>query len=234
MPDKTAATLPRAKATLPPRGPVGPSSMVTETSGVNLSSPPVASSKVSPPVAPKRSMALPAGLAVLAIGLVGGLGVAVWNRSNPVTPTATAPVPTPPTPTAEPVPVKAPIDDVGKAVAPAEVASPFEEAPPPRPTRPPPVAPAEVASPFEEAPPPPRPTRVPPVAPRLAGSLSLNTEPWSRVFLGKKSLGDTPLISVPLPAGQHRLRLVNEEEHIDTVIDVTIKANETTVKKIVF
>ncbi|MBL8913298.1 MAG: protein kinase [Archangium sp.] len=96
---------------------------------------------------------------------------------------------------------------------------------------------------VEQTPPPPArpepvvqtpPTGSPqPRAPK-AGSLSLNTEPWTRVFLGKKALGDTPLIGVAIPSGTHRLRLVNEAEHIDTVIEVKIQPNETTVKKIAF
>jgi serine/threonine-protein kinase len=54
------------------------------------------------------------------------------------------------------------------------------------------------------------------------------------VLLGKRVLGETPLVELPLPVGHHRLRLINETEHVDTVIEVTIKASQTTVKKVAF
>ena len=197
MPNKTAATLPRASSPLPLRGPVGPSSMITETSPITA----------APVAAPSRSLAGPLGLAAVAILIVGG-GIALWARPAPVAPT---PAPSSPAPTAAPTP---------RAEVPAAVVA---------------EVPAVDAGIAAELTPPPRPSRPPPATPRVSpGALSLNTEPWTRVFLGRKALGDTPLISVPLPGGNHRLRLVNEAEHIDTVIDVTIKANETTVKKFVF
>jgi hypothetical protein len=64
------------------------------------------------------------------------------------------------------------------------------------------------------------------------GKLTLKTTPWTTVYLGKKKLGDTPLISVPLPPGKHTLRLVNPETNAETSIEVEIKSNETTVKKL--
>jgi serine/threonine protein kinase len=42
------------------------------------------------------------------------------------------------------------------------------------------------------------------------GQLSLNTRPWSKVYLGGRLLGTTP-ISVELPSGQQRLRLVDRD-----------------------
>lgn len=47
------------------------------------------------------------------------------------------------------------------------------------------------------------------------GTLTLDTIPWTRVFLGKKFLGNTPLVGVPIPAGRQILRLVNKDEGID-------------------
>ncbi len=64
------------------------------------------------------------------------------------------------------------------------------------------------------------------------GRLTLDTTPWTRVFLGKVALGDTPLIDVPLPAGTQRLRLVNEEDHVDSVVEIHIEAGKPTVKKL--
>jgi serine/threonine-protein kinase len=64
------------------------------------------------------------------------------------------------------------------------------------------------------------------------GKLSLETEPWTKVYLGKRLLGETPLLEVPLPAGPHRLRLQNAEEGIDAVIEVDIVADGVTVKRL--
>ncbi|HZI07573.1 MAG TPA: PEGA domain-containing protein, partial [Archangium sp.] len=40
------------------------------------------------------------------------------------------------------------------------------------------------------------------------GSLTLVTEPYAKVYLGSRSLGETPLFRVPLAPGKHTLRLV--------------------------
>ena len=66
------------------------------------------------------------------------------------------------------------------------------------------------------------------------GKLTLKTTPWTMVYLGKKKLGDTPLLNVPLPAGKLTLRLVNPENNSENSIEVEIKSNETTVKKLKF
>ncbi|HYH98705.1 serine/threonine-protein kinase [Hyalangium sp.] len=78
---------------------------------------------------------------------------------------------------------------------------------------------------------PPEPTTRPPKRPAL-GKLTLDTTPWTRVFLRKQRLGDTPLIDHALPAGRHQLRLINEEKNISTVIEVEIRAGQTTTKKL--
>ncbi len=51
------------------------------------------------------------------------------------------------------------------------------------------------------------------------GELSLNTQPWSRVYLGSRLLGTTPLGRVSVPSGTVRLRLVDRDgaEHRRTV-----------------
>jgi serine/threonine-protein kinase len=79
-------------------------------------------------------------------------------------------------------------------------------------------------------------TKARPVARRaeLQGKLTLKTTPWTTVYLGKKKLGDTPLINQVLPAGRHTLRLVSPETNTENSIEVEIKANETTVKKLKF
>lgn len=64
------------------------------------------------------------------------------------------------------------------------------------------------------------------------GLLSLETEPWTRVYLGKKLLGETPLVEKKLPVGKHTLRLVNEEESVEQSIEVVIKADQVTTKSL--
>ncbi len=51
------------------------------------------------------------------------------------------------------------------------------------------------------------------------GELSLNTQPWSRVYLGGRLLGTTPLGRVSVPSGTQRLRLIDRDgnEHRRTV-----------------
>ncbi len=52
----------------------------------------------------------------------------------------------------------------------------------------------------------------PAVAPaQQTGRLSINTRPWSKVYLGKRLLGTTPLADVPVPRGTLNLRLVDRD-----------------------
>jgi eukaryotic-like serine/threonine-protein kinase len=69
------------------------------------------------------------------------------------------------------------------------------------------------------------PIKTPKVTPK--GRLSLNTVPWSEVYLGTKKLGDTPLVNIQLPAGTHTLRLFNPDKKIEKKVSVEIKAGET-------
>lgn len=107
---------------------------------------------------------------------------------------------------------------------------------PSKPAEPPSPAPAfaEVPAPSQPAAPDAGKELVRPVARSAAGRLTLQTEPWSRVFLGKRSLGETPLVEITMPVGTHRLRLINEEDHIDTSIEVEIREGALTVQKLSF
>lgn len=67
-----------------------------------------------------------------------------------------------------------------------------------------------------------------------AGRLTLDTVPWTRVFLGQELLGETPLVEVPLPAGRHLLRLVNEEQGIQRSVEVSVEPDKVTAKKFRF
>jgi eukaryotic-like serine/threonine-protein kinase len=67
---------------------------------------------------------------------------------------------------------------------------------------------------------------------RASGRLTLDTTPWTHVYLRGRKLGDTPLIDQALPAGRHQLKLVNESKNISTVVEVEIRAGQSTVKKL--
>jgi serine/threonine-protein kinase len=45
---------------------------------------------------------------------------------------------------------------------------------------------------------------------RGSGLLSVDTNPWSRVFVGGRSLGETPVLTTRLPAGRHTLTFLVE------------------------
>ena len=71
---------------------------------------------------------------------------------------------------------------------------------------------------------PPRPPRPRDPAPATTvaaapGNLAINTRPWSRVFVGSRLLGTTPIGRVEVPSGNVRLRFVDRDgvEHTRTV-----------------
>ena len=64
------------------------------------------------------------------------------------------------------------------------------------------------------------------------GRLSLATTPWTQVYFHGRSLGETPLSNASLPVGHQKLTLVNPDRGIKTTIDVEIKANQQTVKRL--
>ncbi len=68
---------------------------------------------------------------------------------------------------------------------------------------------------------------------RATGKLNLRTTPWTTVYLGKRKLGDTPLVGVSLPAGNHLLRVVNPEAGVQSSIEVAIQPNKTTSENLV-
>lgn len=60
--------------------------------------------------------------------------------------------------------------------------------------------------------------------PIAMGQISLNTRPWSRVYLGARLLGTTPFGNVEVPAGTHTLRFVDRDGH-EHIRQVTVEAN---------
>jgi len=64
------------------------------------------------------------------------------------------------------------------------------------------------------------------------GFLTFDTNPWSQVSLAGRPLGQTPLVSVKLPAGSQLLLLRNPELGLETSYAVQIDAGKTTVRRI--
>jgi hypothetical protein len=63
------------------------------------------------------------------------------------------------------------------------------------------------------------------------GFLTLVTEPYAKVFLGSRELGDTPLFKVKLPSGKQVLKLVDGNGKA-LKLPVEIKPGETTAVRI--
>lgn len=145
----------------------------------------------------------------LALVLVGGL---VWSTSS------SEPPPVAPVAALAPVPATPPVVDAGAVVALVE--PPLSE---------PELADADDLAPLD------KPAKSAKAKKAMKpGFLTLQTTPWTLVFLGKKNLGETPLSAVALPVGVHRLRLVNEERKLSTTIEVEIKPGQTTTKRLSF
>ncbi|MBJ73616.1 MAG: hypothetical protein CMN31_20215 [Sandaracinus sp.] len=60
-------------------------------------------------------------------------------------------------------------------------------------------------------------------APSAPGSVSINTRPWSKVYVGSRLLGTTPIGRAEVPAGNVRLRIVDRDgnEHARSVSVMT-------------
>jgi serine/threonine protein kinase len=143
-----------------------------------------------PPAGPKNRLRL--GAAVLAIGLVGlGVGIARLQIAGTRSPQTTAQVAAPiaaPVATPPPAPVKTP---TATAPTPAVVAQP-EPAP----------SSSELPRPSLKA------THARRVS-RGFATLNLQTTPWAIVQVDGKSIGQTPIQNVRIPAGKHDVAFVN-------------------------
>jgi len=162
---------------------------------------------------PSTSPAATTGTTAATTPLVPSATVAVAESAAPSS------APTPPTPTAT-----AAHTSTAAATAVARWTAPAPKAPPPR------------KAPVSAAASPPAATEVKPPEDhaRGVGYLTLDTYPWTRVTVGGKSLGDTPLIRVPLPAGTHTLVLENGAEKIHQTTVVTIKPGENVSRRLAF
>ncbi|MBW1808699.1 MAG: protein kinase [Deltaproteobacteria bacterium] len=62
--------------------------------------------------------------------------------------------------------------------------------------------------------------------PKQTGTLRINSEPFSVIFLGKRRIGPTPQMNVKLPVGSHTLTLKNDALGISKRIRIRIEANK--------
>jgi serine/threonine protein kinase len=65
-----------------------------------------------------------------------------------------------------------------------------------------------------------------------AGFLTFDSVPWTHVHSGNRDLGQTPLVRVPMSPGDHILTLENPEQKIRQSYTVTIRAHETTTRRL--
>jgi serine/threonine-protein kinase len=87
--------------------------------------------------------------------------------------------------------------------------------------------PTRVPDPHPDPEPDPEPDPAPDRTPR-SGTLTIDTKPWSEVYLAGKQLGITPMVGVKLPAGTHQLELKNPSLGITKRIRVTIRPGKAT------
>jgi serine/threonine-protein kinase len=67
---------------------------------------------------------------------------------------------------------------------------------------------------------------------KRVGRLRLTTMPWTEIFHKGRLIGQTPLVDVPFKPGVVRLRAVNKDRGIDTIITVRIKPGELVIKRV--
>jgi hypothetical protein len=62
------------------------------------------------------------------------------------------------------------------------------------------------------------------------GTLRINTRPWSQVYVDGRLIGNTPQMNISLPAGSHRVTLVNPDFNIRQSVSVTVEAGQVTTR----
>jgi serine/threonine-protein kinase len=177
------------------------------------------------------------GLGVLLLFLVGGVGAFIWHQDHAegdstAQPLATGPDAVPPAPQPTPAPVQPAVLQpvpvpTQKPVVNTQPPSPVERPHPARPQkplheRPPrrPVVPSPTAPSAE-------PTESPPEAHGPPGRLVIRVLPWASVFIDGRMVGTTPFEPIDVPAGRHRVELINDELHVKRSINVEVKSGET-------
>jgi serine/threonine-protein kinase len=64
------------------------------------------------------------------------------------------------------------------------------------------------------------------------GMLDFDTRPYTEVFIGKKKIGDTPLLGAKVPAGNIKLTLINNEAGVHETFEITIPKDGHVSKKL--
>jgi serine/threonine-protein kinase len=148
--------------------------------------------------------------AALAMALTAGAGLTVAAATGKLRPLAARP---PPLVLPEPRPVVAPfpaVDEEAQTQAQAEAQdSPRER---PRPSR-------EISKAK--------------AAPKASGTLLVKVSPWARVAIDGQSAGMTPLAPIALPAGKHRVVLVNEQLDKREVHEVWVRPGQEATLKVI-
>lgn len=70
-------------------------------------------------------------------------------------------------------------------------------------------------------------SKAPSAAPEQRGTLNISVRPWAHVYVNGERKGETPILGLSLPAGEHELRLENAELAVTRVVHVTITAGES-------
>jgi hypothetical protein len=169
-----------------------------------------APSAASVPPPAQSSRARRAGVAVSALALLVAVGGGAWLAGRHASGTAMRPAPS----TAS---APATARDDASAHAAAEPTAPEPTAP--EPTAPEPTAPEPTAPAVTLAPPPSAPAAQQADRGRAArppGLLSIDTRPWSKVYVGSRLLGTTPIAEAEVQSGTVRLRLVDRDGRIFT------------------
>ena len=66
----------------------------------------------------------------------------------------------------------------------------------------------------------------PALQPLIGTVEAIQAIPWAKVYLGNRLLGETPLTAVRLPAGEQRLRFVNEPLGVDQVKIIVVRPGD--------
>ena len=62
------------------------------------------------------------------------------------------------------------------------------------------------------------------------GFLKINSIPWSQVYVGRKLIGNTPILKLELKAGSHTIKLKNPDLGVSKTIRIKLKAGETVIR----
>jgi serine/threonine-protein kinase len=167
---------------------------------------------------------------VVALAAVASAGL-WWSREAAPVATVTPPVelPGPAPKTTEPAPPEPKVPEVAAVETPdpvkPEPAKP-EVTKKPELTRPPRTRARPINGSTTPAHPLAEPPRVATTTVTGSGKLTLDTQPWTQVYLGTRLLGETPLEAVTVPAGHLALRAVNPELKLERIIEVDVAPDQ--------